>query len=100
AMASAVGKIGFKLIGLAFAIPSGIAVKKALNAGWQRSRGHEPPKDHTAPETDWLEAITWAAVSAAVITAGPIAATRGAEATYRALTGRPAPNHKSDPDPT
>ena len=99
-MASAVGKIGFKLIGLAFAVPSGIAVKKALNASWRRSRGHEPPKDHTAPETDWLEAITWAAVSAAVITAGQIAATRGAEAAYRALTGRPAPRKEPEPDPT
>lgn len=89
--AGLVGKLGYRLIGLAFAIPSGMAVKKALDAGWRRSRGSDPPRDPKALDVHWLEALAWAGVSAVVIAGAEIASTRGAARAYRALTGRPAP---------
>src|SRR5882757_2760249 len=93
----AIGKMGFELIGLAFAIPSGIAANKALHRAWEKSRGHEPPadSDRKSPDTDWLEAIVWAATSAAVTAAVQVAATHGAAATYRALTGQHPPAAKA-----
>lgn len=95
-MAGPIGKIGFKVIGTAIAIPSGIVVKQVLKKSWARSRGEKPPGSPKAPGTDWLEALTWAAVSAAVITGGKIAATRATEATYRVLTGQQPPGHSAD----
>lgn len=95
-MAGPIGKIGFKVIGLAFAVPSGIAVNKALKAGWRRSRGSDPPQDVKAPENDWLETIAWAGISATVVTGVQVVAARGAAATYRFLTGRHAPGRNPD----
>ena len=94
----AIGKVGFKLIGVAFAIPSGIVANKALHKAWVKSRGHQPPADadRKSPDTDWLEAIVWAAASAAVTAAVQVAATHGAAATYRALTGQHPPTKNAD----
>lgn len=96
--AGPLGKVGYRVIGLAFAVPSGIAVKKALDAGWRRSRGSEPPRDPKALDVHWLEALAWAALSAVVIAGAEIASTRGAAVAYRALTGRPAPGTEPDGD--
>ncbi|HEX3811436.1 MAG TPA: DUF4235 domain-containing protein [Mycobacteriales bacterium] len=89
----AIGKVGFKVIGMAIAIPSGILTRKALNKAWLSSRGHKPPgsKDSKSPEADWLEVVVWATVSAGVTAAVQSAATHGAAATYRALTGQHPP---------
>lgn len=92
-MAGPIGKVGFKLIGIAISVPTGIIVRKSLHKAWMRSRGAEPPKKPKAPENDWLEAITWAGVSAAVSVATQVATERGAAKAYRALTGVPAPGH-------
>jgi hypothetical protein len=94
----AIGKVGFKLIGVAFAIPSGIIANKALHKAWVKSRGHQPPadSDRKSVDTDWLEAIVWAAASAAVTAAVQVAATHGAAATYRALTGQHPPTKNAE----
>lgn len=92
----AIGTVGFKVIGMAFAIPSGIVANKLLHKAWESSRGHKPPgsKDSKSPESNWPEVIVWAGLSAAVTAAVQAAATRGASATYRALTGQQPPVKK------
>ncbi len=93
----AIGTVGFKLIGVAFAIPSGIAANKALQKVWESSRGHKPPADaeRKEPDSDWIELIVWAALSAAVTAAVQSAATRGAAVAYKALTGQQPPTKKT-----
>lgn len=91
-MAGAAGKIGWKIVALAFAVPTGIAVRKALDTGWKKARhGDEPPKNPAAPDTDWTEALLWAAVSGIAVAAARLLAARGAAATWKSLTGKLPP---------
>lgn len=90
-MAGAAGKIGWKIVAMAFAVPTGIAVRKALDAGWQKARHDDPPKNPAAPGTEWSEALLWAAVSGIAVAAARLLAARGAAATWKSLTGKLPP---------
>ncbi len=90
-MAGAVGKVGWKVLGVAFAVPTGIVVNKSLDKLWRKSRGSAPPKNPAAPGVDWVDALVWAAVSGVVVAGARLAARRGAAATYQTLTGRLPP---------
>jgi hypothetical protein len=90
-VAGPVGKVGWKVLGLAFAIPTGIVVNKTLEKVWRRSRGSAPPKNPAAPNVDWLDALVWAAISGVVVAGARVVANRGAAATYQTLTGRLPP---------
>jgi hypothetical protein len=86
-----VGKLGWKVVALTFAVPSGIAARKALDAAWRAARHSEPPRNPAAPGTGWGEALAWAAVSGVAAAAARLAAARGAAATWKSLTGRLPP---------
>jgi hypothetical protein len=91
-VAGAAGKVGWKIVALAFAVPTGMAVRKALDAGWRKARhGDDPPKNPAAPGTDWSEALAWAAVSGIAVAAARLVAARGAAATWKSLTGKLPP---------
>jgi hypothetical protein len=90
-VAGAAGKIGWKIVALGFAVPAGIAVRKALDAGWRKTRHDEPPKNPAAPGTEWSEALMWAAVSGVAVAAARLVAARGAAATWKSLTGKLPP---------
>jgi hypothetical protein len=90
-VAGAAGKIGWKIVALAFAVPTGIAVRKALEAGWKKAKHDEPPKNPAAPGTEWSEALMWAAVSGVAVAAARLVAARGAAATWKSLTGKLPP---------
>ena len=62
-MAGTTGRIGWKIVAAAFAVPTGIAVRKAIETGWRKTRNDDPPKNPAAPGTGWSEALVWAAVS-------------------------------------
>jgi Protein of unknown function (DUF4235) len=91
AMAGPLGKVGYKLVGIAFAVPTGIIIKKGVDAVWRRARGTEPPRNAKAPENDWADVLLWAAASGTAVALGQVIASRGAEKTYRAITGLEAP---------
>lgn len=88
------GRLIYRVLGVAFAVPVSYAVRRGLRATWRRSRGSEPPAQPGAPGTDWREAVVWAAASAAGITVGELVANRGAARVYRALTGSNPPGPK------
>ena len=90
-MAGAAGKIGWKIVALSFAVPTGIAVRKALEAGWRKARHDDPPRNPAAPGTQWSEALAWAAVSGVAVAAARMVAARGAAATWKSLTGKLPP---------
>ena len=98
-MARAVGKLGWKIMALAFAVPTGIAVRKSLDAAWRAARHNEPPRNPAAPGTEWGEALAWAAVSGVAVAAARLVAARGAAATWESLTGTLPPGVE-DPDTT
>jgi Protein of unknown function (DUF4235) len=90
-VAGAAGKLGWKVVGLAFAIPTGIATRKAVDAAWKAARGGEPPRNPVAPGVAWAEALAWAAVSGVAVAAARMVANAGAAATWRSLTGKLPP---------
>ena len=90
-MAGGAGKIGWKIVALGFAVPTGIAVRKALDAGWRKARHDNPPKNPAAPGTEWSEALMWAAASGVAVAAARLVAARGAAATWKSLTGKLPP---------
>ncbi|MBA3338322.1 MAG: DUF4235 domain-containing protein [Geodermatophilaceae bacterium] len=90
------GSLFWKLLGFAFAIPAGIAVRKVLDRAWTSARGDEPPKNPAAPGTNWMEALAWAAASGIAIAFGRLVAARGAAATYKKLTGKLPPGLESE----
>ena len=90
-MSGAVGKIGWKVVAFAFAVPTGIAMRKALDAAWRAARHDDPPRNPAAPGTAWAEALAWAAVSGVAVAAARLIATRGAAATWKTLTGQLPP---------
>lgn len=90
-MAGAAGKIGWRIVALAFAVPTGIAMRKAIEAGWRKTRHDDPPKNPAAPGTQWSEALAWAAVSGIAVAAARLVAARGAAATWKSLTGKLPP---------
>ncbi len=86
-MANTMAKVGWRVMALAFAIPAGIAARKALDAAWKKSRGSDPPANPAAPGTTWQEAVAWAAVSGVAYAIARLVAARGAAASWRTLTG-------------
>lgn len=86
-MGNTMAKAGWKITGLMFAIPAGIAARKALDAAWRKARRSDPPSNPAAPGTTWGEALLWAAVSGVAFAAARMVAARGAAATWQSLTG-------------
>jgi hypothetical protein len=91
-VAGAASKIGWRIVALGFAVPTGIAVRKALDAAWRKARHDDPPKNPAAPGTAWSEALAWAAVSGIAVAAARLVAARGAAATWKSLTGKLPPD--------
>ena len=90
-MAGAAGRIGWKVVAAAFAVPTGIAVRKASESGWRKTKHDDPPMNPAAPGTKWSEALVWAAVSGIAVASARLLATRGAAATWKSLTGKLPP---------
>ncbi|PZS34848.1 MAG: hypothetical protein DLM59_04000 [Pseudonocardiales bacterium] len=86
-MAQTMAKAGWKLTALLFAVPAGIAARKAVDVAWKKARHSDPPANPAAPGTTWTEALVWAAISGVVFAAARMVAARGAAATWRSLTG-------------
>jgi Protein of unknown function (DUF4235) len=85
------GKLMYRALGTAFAVPATITVKKALNTVWRKSKPGNPPRDPKAPDAHLSDVLTWAGVSGLSMAAGQYMASRVAAATHRALTGKRPP---------
>ena len=94
-MAGAAGRIGWQIVALGFAVPTGIAVRKAIEAGWRKAKNDDPPRNPAAPGTQWSEALAWAAVSGVLGAGARLGAARGAAAAYKSLTGKLPPDLES-----
>jgi hypothetical protein len=87
----------WKLLGLGFAVPAGIAARKLTDSAWYAARGYPPPKNPAAPGVGWGDALAWAAFSGLAVAGGRLLAARGAAATYKNLTGKLPPGLNEGP---
>jgi hypothetical protein len=90
-MANVVGKIGMKVLTIAVGIPVGIITKKLVARTWVTVRPQNPP--HSAKERDarWGDAVGYAALASAAAVTAKLATRKGAESTWRTLTGLEPP---------
>jgi hypothetical protein len=90
-MANVAGRLTMKVLTVSLGIPIGIATKKAVARTWTAVRPQQPP--HSANEQDvrWGDAIGYAALASAAAVAAKLITRRGAEHTYRTITGLEPP---------
>jgi hypothetical protein len=81
------GKLGYKILaGVGAAVGTTVA-RKALDTGWKRATGKEPPSNPENPDVRWSEAVTWAVASAAIIAFVKLLAKRRVAATWQRASG-------------
>ena len=90
-MANVAGKVGMKVLTIAVGIPVGIVTKKLVARTWVAARPGDPPVSAKAPDTRWADAIGYAALASAAAVAAKLATRKGAEHTWRVLTGLEPP---------
>jgi hypothetical protein len=95
-MANPASKLTMKVLTVAIGIPVGRATKKAIDGTWAKTHGTASTRDPKSAQARWTDALAWAALSALGVTLAQLATRKGAEKTYRAILGTPAP----PPDPT
>lgn len=81
---------------LGAALGSATVAKKALNGGWKKATGKEPPANPADPDVDLWEAILWAAVSGTFVAVVKMLASRQAAKYYVRSTGHLPPELQAD----
>lgn len=76
------GDLGWRLVGGAAVMVSGMVARKVMTYGWRKVTGKEPPDDTDSPDVALGEALGWAVVTGI-----------GMEVA-RVLTARAVANHR------
>ena len=84
---AAAGKVVFKVIGITAGLVSTKVTRKALDAGWRKVRGSEPPRNPAVPGAAWSEAVTWAVASGIAMGLSKMLAAKGAATAWQKTTG-------------
>ena len=84
---AAVAKVGWKVVGVSAGLAAAKATRKALDVGWSKTRGGEPPRNPASRETDWSEAVAWAVASGIALGLARLLAARGTAKLWEKATG-------------
>lgn len=88
---AAVSKVLYKVIGIGAGILAGKVARSALDKGWAKTKGGEPPRNPAIPGTTWSEALTWAVASGVSVAVARLIATKGVASTWVKATGQLPP---------
>jgi hypothetical protein len=83
----AVGKVAYKVLGIGAGLVAAKVARSALDKGWARTKGGEPPRNPAVPGTTWSEALTWAVASGVAVAVARLVATKGAASAWTKATG-------------
>jgi hypothetical protein len=83
--------VAYKLIGIGSGVVAGKVARSALDKGWAKTRGGEPPRNPAVPGTSWGEAISWAIASGTAVALARLVATKGVASTWHKATGHLPP---------
>lgn len=81
------GKVIYRVVGLGAGLAATKAARSALDKGWAKSRGGEPPRNPAVPGTSWSEALSWAVASGIAVGIARLLATKGTASAWAKLTG-------------
>ena len=84
---AAVAKVGWKVVGVTTGLAAAKATRKAMDVGWSKTRGGEPPRNPASRETDWTEAVAWAIASGIALGLAKLLAARGSAKLWEKATG-------------
>lgn len=84
---AAVAKVGWKFVGISSGLLAAKVARSALDKGWARTRGGEPPRNPAARGTSWSEAVSWAVASGIAVALAKLLAARGAASAWERTTG-------------
>jgi len=76
------------LIAASSAIAAGMATRTALSASYRAVADDEPPRDPLEEDTEWGEALAWAAFTGAAMGISKVVVKSGARRGRRRLSGR------------
>lgn len=74
------------LVALAAVLGTTVA-RRLLASGWRLATGKEPPDDPKHPSVAWREAVTWAALSGAVVGVARLGAQKKVAQTFARTDG-------------
>lgn len=94
-MGQTMEKIAWKVAGVGSAVLAGVAMRKALTAGWEKTRHQQPPMNPAQPGTSWGEALAWTMALGAGVGAARMLAGRAAAAGWQKATGALPPGLES-----
>jgi Protein of unknown function (DUF4235) len=77
----------WKVLAALSAVAAAQAADRTLTLIWRGATGEKPPTVPEDPQTNWTEALAWAAVSGAVMGVARMLATRKAAQYYLKSTG-------------
>lgn len=77
----------WKLAVTVSAIVAGVVMRKTVTAAWKGVRKSDPPSNPADRNTDWPEALAWAAATGLAVGIARLLATRGAAAGWERYTG-------------
>lgn len=87
-------EILWKALASGAAVLAAILARKVLVSGWRGARHAEPPTNPADPTTSWGEAVTWAALTGALVGVARMLAQRGAAQSWNRVTGDLPPGLK------
>jgi hypothetical protein len=85
------GKFAMKILTLVLRIPIAIAVRKVIARIWAAARPEAERRDPKDAGVRWSDALGWSALSAAGVAAAQLLTRKGAEETFRVITGNEPP---------
>jgi uncharacterized protein DUF4235 len=95
-MAHVVEKTTMKLIAVGVGIPVAKATKKLVEGAWHAARPADAPRHPDDRGVRWVDAIGWAALSAAGVVLADLLTRKAAEEVWRTLMGtEPPPRPKT-----
>lgn len=90
-------QLAWRVIGLGAGLMAAKQARKALDFGWQRVRGGEPPSNPESPATTWGEAILWSAISGVAVGLARMLGQRAAARAWHKATGKLPPGLEAGP---
>jgi hypothetical protein len=76
------------LVAMATAALAGLAVRQALNTGWQLVQEEEPPENPASRHVSWRQALAWTVATSVAVSVVQLVAQRGAAAGWNKVQGR------------
>ncbi len=70
-------------VGFLAAAAGAVVARKLIESGWRTTTGQEPPKDPASEEDTWVQTMTWAVATGALVGVVRVLSRRGARSAWR-----------------